>query len=78
MHRPMHPTLEKLLLGVDVWKWHDDSEVTGWVLYFSTDIEGSEGSEEGIHPPDSRYADSVSSEELETDSDEDSVWSSDV
>jgi len=27
--------------------------VTGWVLYFSTDIEGYEGSEEGIHPPDS-------------------------
>jgi len=40
VRRRVHPTLKELLLGVDVlWKWHDDSEVTGWVLYVSTDIE---------------------------------------
>jgi len=36
----MHMSLKELLFGVDVlWKWHDDSEVTGWVLY-TTDIGG--------------------------------------
>jgi len=78
MREREHPTLKELLLGVDVlWKWHDDSEVTGWVLYISTDIEGSEDSEEGIHPPGSKYADS----DLETATrawNKCSVWSSDV
>ena len=66
--RRVHPTLEEVLIGVHVlWKWQHDSEVTGWVLYVSTDIEGSEDSEEGIHPPDSGYADSRGSEEPETE-----------
>jgi len=48
----VHLTLKELLLGVGMlWKWHDDFEVTGWVLYISTDIEGSEDSEEAIYPP---------------------------
>jgi len=48
----VHPALKELLLGVGMlWKWHDDFDVTGWVLYVSTDIEGFEDSEEAIYPP---------------------------